>query len=178
MMMLRASRNRTRGYAIAESPAFLYVLFLGLTFPLVNLCTVGLRYSFLVIAAHESATQAALSRTFQQETSPTDPSAKTAAEQTAQLMTRSFDGVHLKNVTTRIEVTHIDTKAVVRTEDRLALPADTTNFMYMLETELAAQVNPLIAMDMKGIDIPGLTGPMQVSVCSRKLSENPQGLNQ
>ena len=171
-------RRKISGYSMAELPATLYVIFMLLLFPILDLATIGLRYTFVVLATYESAMEAALSSTFEQNKSDSDPSARTAAEDTAFKIARSFSGIRLMSVKTRIVISDLDNGRVSRTEKKLPKPADTTKNLYMLEPELIAQVQPLVSIPFFGLAVPGVTEPITTLVTVRKVSENPQGLNQ
>lgn len=171
-------KQRSRkGSLIAEYPGILFLLFIGLTFPLLNLATITIRYCFLVMAAHEAAYQAALAKTFLNDVSATDRSAINVSNAVAQSVATSFDGVKVTNINTRIAVSDVATQLVTRTATKLLIPADTSKFVYMIESELNAEVQPFMTLPVFFSNIPGLTGPMIISVCARKVCENPQGLN-
>ncbi|MBX9571194.1 MAG: hypothetical protein K2X77_20020 [Candidatus Obscuribacterales bacterium] len=170
--------QRRSGTAIAEAPVAIWFAILALFFPLLCLATITLRYAFMVTAAHEAAYQAAVSKTFSTDVSSTDLCAINSADATAKKVAGSFSGITVTNVTTRILQSDTTSNALQVHNQALNTPADTTRYVYLLETTIDGQVQPLI-LGHSAIfqDIPGLTGPMTVQVSSRKLAENPQGLN-
>lgn len=171
-------RRRSGGSAIAEAPVALWLAVLGLFMPLFCLATVTLRYTFMVTAAHEAAYQAAISKTFSTDVSTTDLCAINAADTTARNVATNFSGITVNTVSTRIIQSDSQTDSLQVYSTRLNNPADTTRYVYLLETTVTGLVQPLVS-GHTGIfqNIPGLTGPMTVQVTSRKLAENPQGLN-
>jgi hypothetical protein len=166
------------GQSIAELPAVLWVLFLMLTFPLLNLATVGLRYTFCTLAVQEAATEAAMSKTFYADAAANDPSARNAADSAVRRVLARFTGLTRQNFTLRLVTTNLDSGMTTRQETPLAQPADTNQNVYMMEPELVADVQPLVTMKLPGVDIPGLTSPLRADITARKYCENPQGLTQ
>lgn len=177
-MKARFRINRHSGSAIAEAPVALWFAILALFMPLLCLATITLRYAFVVTAAHEAAYQAAVSKTFSTDISTTDLCAINAADATAKKVANSFSGISVNTVSTKIIQSDSQTNTLQVHATRLNNPADTTRYVYLLETTIDGLVQPLI-LGHSGLfqDIPGLTGPMHVQVSSRKLAENPQGLN-
>ena len=169
-MKARFRINRHSGSAIAEAPVALWFAILALFMPLLCLATITLRYAFVVTAAHEAAYQAAVSKTFSTDISTTDLCAINAADATAKKVANSFSGISVNTVSTKIIQSDSQTNTLQVHE--------TTRYVYLLETTIDGLVQPLI-LGHSGLfqDIPGLTGPMHVQVSSRKLAENPQGLN-
>lgn len=171
-------RRHRAGSAIAEAPVAIWFAILGLFMPLLCLATITLRYAFMVTAAHEAAYQAAVSKTFSTDISTTDLCAVNAADTTAKKVASNFSGITVNTVSTRIIRSDSQNDALQVYDSKLNNPADTTRYVYLLETTIDGLVQPLI-LGHTGIfqEIPGLTGPMHVQVTSRKLAENPQGLN-
>ena len=169
--------RRKSGSSLAEAPAALWVAFLGLFFPLLCLATITLRYAFMMTASHEAAYQAAISKTFSTDISATDLCAVNAANTTARSVAGNFSGISVTNVSTRIVQSDTQTDLTQVHESKLNTPADTARYIYIMETTVTGLVEPLISGHSGFGDIPGLTGPMQVQVTSKKLAENPQGLN-
>jgi hypothetical protein len=174
---MRKTRNGA-GYAIAEMPAVLYALFILMVFPLLDLAAITLRYAFCTLAVNEAAMDGATCKTFQTDSSATEPSAQTAAGQSVDNVLAKWNGIVKTDFHTRLVVTQVSDGQTSRQETKLNDPADTNNFMYMIEPELKADVHPLVTVPFFGMDVPGLTGPIHVDVAARKYAENPQGLNQ
>jgi hypothetical protein len=174
---MRRNRNQS-GQSIAEVPAALYVLFVLLAFPMIDLAAVGLRYTFCTLAVDEAAGEAAMCKTFMVDSSKTDPSAQTAAQQTINRVLSKFNGLTKIDFKLRLVTTRIDNGMTTRQETPLAKPADTNTNVYVVEPELVADVQPLVTMPFFNLNIPGITGPLRADVTARKYCENPQGLNQ
>lgn len=178
--MTRMRRYRTRkGYTLAEAPAALWMTFVLLFFPLFCLVTCLIRYSFLLTAAHEAAYEAAISKTFSTDVSTTDLSATKTAQNIANNVANSFSGVSVKTVNTRIVRSDTQTSSIQVYTTKLPQPADTSRYVYVMETTVDGSILPIIQGHSTGLfgTIPGLTAPMEVQATSRKVAENPQGLN-
>jgi hypothetical protein len=176
----RAEREKQRGAILAETPAAIWLAFIGLFFPLFCLATCLLRFAFLETVSHQAAYDAALAKTFQTDVSTTDLSAVTTAVQTANTVAASFSGIAVQSVNTRIIQTDSQTSAVQVYTNKLPAPANTTRYVYLIETTVVGSIKPLIAAQggmFQIVSIPGLTAPMVVQATSRKVAENPQGLN-
>ena len=176
---LRYHHNREKGHTLAETPAALWVTFVCLFFPLFCLTTCLLRYSFLVTAAHEAAYEAAISKTFSTDVSATDLCATKTADNIANSVAHSFSGITVQNVSTQIIRSDSQTSDIHVYTTKLPTPADTSRYVYLLETTVRGSILPIIQGHSEGLfgTIPGLTAPMVVQATSRKVSENPQGLN-
>jgi hypothetical protein len=170
--------RRKAGYTIAEMPAVLYALFILMVFPLLDLAAITLRYAFVTLAVNEAAMDGATCKTFQSDSSASEPSAQTAAGQSLDNVLAKWNGIEKTDFHTRLVITEVSNGNTNRQETKLDNPADTNNFMYMIEPELKADVHPLVTVPFFGLDVPGLTGPIHIDVTARKYAENPQGLNQ
>lgn len=173
---LRPARRTCFGAMTAETVAVIYVLLFFLLFPLLNLASLGVRYAFVMIAASDAAIQASLSTTFDIPNG-TQPSAQTAASTAVTNTLAPLRGIHLTAVTTRILVTNLATDITTRTAAKLSAPANTSNNIYMLEPEVDATIDPLVTIPTGSFKIQGISAPFNVQVYSRKMAENPQGLN-
>lgn len=176
----KTHRNRNqRGSFIAELPFTLWILFFLLTFPMLDLATVLLRYTFLVSAARDGVHAAARSKTYLTNTSATEYSAVNAAPTAVKLTASCFSDVQVNSVSTHILVTNITSHIVADYTTPLQQPADTGSNLYELETIVQGQVNPLLNLGTGYFPaIPGLTVPIPATVAAREYCEYPQGLNQ
>lgn len=171
-------RRKQTGSFVAELPAVLWLLFVLVTFPLVDLATVSMRYTFMLTTSRDAVSAASRAKTFHEDASATDLSARNAAREIATATAASFNGISISNVHTRIIATNLATNAIEYHDTPLTEPADSTNYLYAFETTVTGQLMPLIIMSTPFGDIPGLTAPMNISISSQKLCENTQGLNQ
>lgn len=150
-----------------------------LTFPMLNLATVGLRSTFFLCASREAAHIAAHSKTFQNSISSSEPSAQVAAQNTAQTIQNGFSGISLSSVQTSIVAVNINTQQVTDYTAPLSSPPDTNTNVYNIKVKVTGTVKPLIQYNgtLFG-SVPGLTAPMSLSAQSQEFCENPQGLTQ
>lgn len=172
--MNKLTKNRSRrGSTMADTPITLWLLFLGLTFPLMDLASVTMRYTFLLAAARDGAFAGSREQSF----TLADAAMKAKINQTA----ASFTGITINNIATNIVITNIGTKAVTRQSVKLAAPANTSTNLYQIEAQVQGTIEPFI--NMGGLNsivpnVPGVTAPVTTSVTCREYFENPQGLNQ
>lgn len=180
--MLRHTKNfrvNQIGSFVAELPLSLSMLLLGFTFPLMDLASVAFRTTFLIASARDGVHQAARSKTFLADTSPTELSAQHAATQQANATILPYPGVRITNVVTDIVQINLTTHVITRFNAPLALPADTSTNAYNLETSVTGQVDPLLMFSSSILgNVPGLTGPITTTATSQEFCEYPQGLNQ
>jgi hypothetical protein len=176
----RGDKSRlAHGQAVAEMGIVLWVLLFLIALPFMDLISFSLRYNFLLMASRDAAFAASRSRTFQTDVSSTQLSAINAASSAAQNTSSSFNSVQINSVRTYIVVTRLSDGLQTRQNSKLANPADTSNYVYQIETVLNGNANPLFTMPQGYfVSIPGLTAPINVSIASRSFVENPQGLNQ
>jgi Flp pilus assembly protein TadG len=172
MNKMRSTRNR-QGSTMADTPIALWLLFLGLMFPLMDLASITMRYTFLLAAARDGAFAGSREQTF----TLADAALKAKINQTA----ASFTGITVNNITTNVVTTNISSKAVTRQPTKLAAPANPTTNLYQIEAQVQGTIEPFI--NMGGItsivpNVPGVTAPVTTSVTCREYFENPQGLNQ
>lgn len=158
---------------MADTPMALWLLFLGLTFPLIDLATVTMRYTFVLAAARDGVFAGSRENTY--------TLAKNAVSTAVINTSKSFTGI--KNVTTsnvNIVITDKASKTVSRQPSKLTAPATSAN-IYQIEAVVDADIDPFINMQgVGGIlpSVPGITTPAHTTVVCREYFENPQGLNQ
>lgn len=177
--MKRMIISRDMNGSLLEIGPVLWFLLLLLTFPLLNLSTVALRYTFLMTAGREAAQAASVAKTFITDATATDKSAVNAAQSTANTVAATFKGVHLRSVQTNIVVTNVATGLVTRQSTPLAVPADTTTNFYQLEVVATADVDPLVFYTGRFFgSVPALTAPARFVIATQQVCENPNGMNQ
>lgn len=165
---------------MADAPLALWVVFICLTIPLIDLATVSLRSTLLVMVSREAANAAARCKTFKTSLGPDEPSSCDAASNRAYEIASKFSEIRVSDVKTYIVVTNIDSGSSTRQSSRLSQPADTAENLYLVEVEVSGQTSPLIPFSGGGLfgNVPGLTAPVSLTVASRQYHEYPQGLNQ
>ncbi len=172
------SVRKSNGSSVAEMPAVLWVLFVLLTFPLVDLAAVTMRYTFLLTTSREAVMVASRAKTFYADSSVLDPSARNLASATAYYSASRFTGITVTSVQTRIVATDLNTNSISYYDTPLTLPADSATSLYSFETTVTGSIQPLLPFRGPAYtNVPGLTGPMTVAISSQKMCENIQGLN-
>lgn len=160
-----------------EGPMAIWLIFVFLFIPFLNLGMSTLRTSFLNTAAKEAVHHASRAKTFESSVE-SGQSAKAIAEIVARDAASKFGGLNLTGVETAILATDINTNAVVRSTSKLATAADTSKNLYQLEVKVNADVAPFIAFNLPFMGpIPGLTSPFPLVVTAREMVEDPDGLN-
>lgn len=167
------------GSLLVETPTALWILFVLLTIPMIDLASVMIRYTFMVAASRDAAHFAGRAKSFMSDLTVDDPSAMNLANTAARSTAGSFSEISVSSVTTRLLITNLATRVVTRRTTPLTSPADTTANLYEFEVSVAGQINPLVPF-MAGplARIPGLSAPVPVTVTSRSFVENSQGLMQ
>ena len=176
---MQRKHYRTQTGSLVEVAPVLWFLLLMLTFPLLNLATVGLRYTFLLGASRDAVQAASVAKTFLVDLDSSNPSAVDAAQAIATQECADFKGIHLTNVTTNLVITNLNTNAVTIQSTPLSGPADTANFFYQVQVITTAKVDPFLTY--RGAifgNIPALTGPATFSLASQQMCENPTNMNQ
>lgn len=170
---MKNKRNR-KGSTIADTPITLWLLFLGLTLPLMDLASITMRYTFLLAAARDGAFAASRESTY----TLADAAAKAKIAATAS----SFTGITVTSVITNVVTTNIATKTVTaRTPSKLGAPANPNTNLYQIESVVSGTIQPFINMGGSAAvlpNVPGVTAPVQTTCACREYFENPQGLNQ
>ncbi len=167
--------KRNQSGVVAELPFAIWIFLFALTFPLLNLATVGLRFTFLYTATHTACLRACRGQTFLQ---PVDnkPSCVMLANKGVQDVTNKFTGIHVAKTTTQILTTNIDNGTQSRTASPLALPADVSKNTYQIEVVLDCSADPFLPIPMP-VAIAGLSAPLQLTLSDRQYCESPDGLN-
>jgi hypothetical protein len=168
------------GSFIAENAAMITVIFLALTFPLINLVTSTYRYNMVCGAAKAAAHIGANTNTF------TGASTGNGAMQAVPAMVDHYlkDAKGVSNVSCkyRINMAKIEDQTVSHNPwaQKLTDPADLDTYIYSMEVVVDADVAPLITMAGSGLipNVPGVTGPSHQTVAAQEVVETTAGLNQ
>lgn len=181
-MKMKSPKNQARHASAAltaELPLALWILFFLFTFPMIDMATMLLRYSFMVAATRDGAHAAGQARTFWTDSAPGQLSAKNAAASAVAATAAAFTEVSVSSVQAQIVSTSLTSSQVTRYSQPLGQPADTTNNLYEVEIVVKGQISPIIPMSSTTWFpvVPGLTAAIPVSVAAREYCENPQGLN-
>ncbi|MFA6212007.1 MAG: hypothetical protein WCT03_17430 [Candidatus Obscuribacterales bacterium] len=185
-------RRKSNGAMAAEYVATMYVLFLFIFFPVLNLGTCGMRAFFLWFACNQATMLAAKAKTFNTliyvpEVPPNTayPGAYDSARARAAQIRNMFPGVDWTTNATNPEVRII--RAVIPGSGAPAVadvigPAalglgnipDVDQYVCTIRVTINGQVTPLIPVPW--FNIQGLSSPMFLTVSSEAQFENPPGL--
>lgn len=172
----RASHNKLRSKSgVVELPFVVWIFLFVLTFPLINLATIGLRLTFLYSAAHTACLRACRGQTFMTAVE-NNPSCVMLANKAVQDVTQKFTGIHVSKITTQILTTSIDTGIQSRTVSPLTKPADVSKNTYQIEVVLDCSADPFLPIPSP-VQIAGLSAPLQLTLSDRQYCESPDGLN-
>jgi len=172
-------RRRKRGTTIAEMPLAMWIIIMGICFPILILGIITMRFGFFWNACREAAKQAAKCPTFEVDSSQ-GKSAVNTADQVATLAANSFNGISIVYpVNVYVLQTDVSAGTSIKNADRKRLPsaADTDKNIYEVQVELNGLIAPLVPVGSLG-SIPGLTSPFPVTVRAQYSCEVPQGLDQ
>jgi hypothetical protein len=167
--------RRSRGSVIAELPMVLWILFMVICFPMLNLATAFFRVSFLYAGVHFASISAARSASY---LAPVDgkPSAVNEAVAKLNLLKNSFAGLDVQNIKTEIVVTNNDTLAMSNYNAPLAKPADQSVNSYQIQVSATCSGQPLVVVPSP-FSIAGVNAPLVFNLQAKQYCENPQGLN-
>ncbi len=168
------TQRKKLGTASLEIVAVIYFLLFLLFMPLLNLLSIGIRYSIALSLAHEASDLAALASTY------SDESANSAVNTTKSFLQNSvgaWNGIKLLSVKTRILEKNLKTGEVISYQSKLPKPADQRSNLYLLETELDCSLDPILSYTQFPIRIQGLTEAIPVKIQAENIPENPQGLH-
>lgn len=181
---MKSSRRKSiavrskNGSSLLELPCTLLVFFVMLLLPMLNLATTSLRCSLMGMAAQEGAHAAAKARTYESGTTE-KPAAISVASAVVNEAASRFSGLIVENVSTNIIITDSTSGSVSKQSARLITPPDSSRFIYQIETNVRARVEPLFVVNNSLFgDIPGLTSAIPMSYSTREMFENPSGLTQ
>lgn len=169
----KGGRSR-KAMITAELPIILWILFIGIAFPVLDLATTFLRISFLYAGVHYASISAARAGSF---SAPLDgkPSAQDETASKLNQIQKLFTGLSVANVNTAIVVIKNDTLAKSSQNVPLALPADQSANTYQIEVAADCSADPLFPIPLP-IKVSGLNAPLTMHIAARQYCENPQGL--
>jgi hypothetical protein len=166
-------RKGPHGYSIAELPAGMIFLFVGVVIPMIILCSITYRASLLFFACRDACIRAAKA--------PTYTEAQTRA---ANAFTRSISAFSEITGTQqiRILVKPVNGSAASVVNGPISQASLNKNDnLYFIRLTAVGTVSPLIAM--KGgyfgmMNVPGLTSQFNITFRYDTLVENPDGLTE
>jgi hypothetical protein len=176
----RAKAHKIRhqtGSSMLEMPAMLWISIIVMLMPMLSLATITLKSALMNAAVQDGVFLAAKAKTFQVGTSD-KPAAMALAEGTVRGNAKKFQGLNVANVETDIIITPVAGGPPTRSPNKLTTPADTSRFIYQIETIVRGEIQPLFQVNPNIVgSIPGVSAPVLITYSAREMAENPQGLN-
>jgi hypothetical protein len=175
----RIARRRQTGGTVVELGPVLWFLFFFLFFPLLDLATLGLNYTFLMQSSRDAAQAASIAKTYLADLNSSQMSAVNIANARARYYASSWKGISVVRVDTYLLTTDVATKSFTRQQLPLSSPPDTARNLYQIEVVVTGDINPLMryAGPLFG-NIPGFTKAYRCSIATEQLFENTDGLTQ
>ena len=179
MLLIAAKKNkrpvtrRCAGSAMAEMPFVIWILLVGLLFPLMIFGSLGYRASILYFAGDSAVRRAAKAPTF------TDATTRAASVLTTNLT--PFTGIAASTPKLSVLVKPIGGGSPTIYTSKLAPGSvDTSKNLYFVISTVDADLAPLVQFNgsWMGMSIPGLTGPFHLTFNQESYAENPSGLSQ
>jgi len=161
--------RKSRGGTIAEMPAAMWLVFMGLLIPFIGLMTFGYRVSLAYFGVRDAALQAA------KTTSYTNASAKALAVWGAD--NNAWTGVTGTQLTT-YAVIHPLSGAAETAQASPLTTVDTNLNLYFVRVTAISSVKPVVTNGYNwwGVSVPGFNAPISLSNTYQVYFENPQGL--
>ena len=169
-LQYRDPRRSRRGSLLAEMPAGLYFLFIGIAFPMLIMCTIFLRVFLLYQTTVDSCKQASRSSTFTK--------AQTTATAVFNQGKNAWGGIS-GTPTLSIMIRNLTTNSTSVSTTKLASGSvDISKNLYLARVVVAGQVEPLVKFpgSWQGLSIPGLTAAIPLTMTHVQYFENPPGL--
>jgi hypothetical protein len=163
----RAGSRKSRGYSFVETAFGLWLLFVGIAFPLIIMASITYRYVMFYFDCRNSCLKAAKAPSFTQ--------AQATALSIFSQDQQAWNGVS-GTETINILIKPLAGGAPTISTTPLA-SVDTNNNVYFIQAVCDGQISPLVQFgSWMGLNIPGLTGPYPVTVVVEFYAENPDGL--
>jgi hypothetical protein len=154
--------------SIAEIPLALFLIFIGLMFPLIALSTITYQAIILQVAVRDSCRAASRSSTW-----------TLAKVNSMAVFDRDIHAFHgIKAEATPVIVIRAPDNSEKVTGDKLSLGSiEETEALYLVRISARAELTPIFAGgNWQGLKIPGFTAPMILSASDQIVSENPESL--
>ncbi len=197
----RRLKSNMFGMTIAELPAGLWIIFVGIAMPLMCLVLTTVRFALFWEATREAAAAACSAQAYATSTTTSQPgvtqmSAITLAQNTAVNVSSMMSGISINpdDVQCWIIITPLANAAAVGNPGNnntseasttvgpntpLNTSVDTTANLYQLRVDVTGQIQPVCSLSNTFFgNIPGLTQPFPVTISMTRVFENPQGLYQ
>jgi len=184
------------GTTIAELPAGLWIIFMGICMPLLCLILTTVRFGLFWEAAREAADAACQAQSYLATSPSSSPGAMpqsssiALAQNTAVNVAALFPGVTINpdDVQCFIIVTPLantgspnlsQASTVIGPNTALTTPVDTSQNLYQERVDVSGQLAPMLSVPIVLFGaIPGLNQPLPVKISMVRVFENPQGVYQ
>lgn len=171
-------RRRSNGASLAELPAALYLLFIGLFIPFLAMVVMTYRVGLVYFAVRDAASQAAISQTF---TLAKAASAAALAKDSAAFSGISIVGpqqfyIVIHQITDGTTNGQTDGTETTSTTKLTAGTVDTSTYVYFYRTVVNVSVAPWFGAQWMGIQLPGLTAPYTTTMHYEEVVESTAGL--
>ncbi len=170
----RSGARKTSGSSLVELPFVLWIMFILVLFPLVDMTILGIRTLFVYGAAHNACISAARARSFATEVDG-NPTAQELAQSGAAQAAAVVNGVHIATVTPNIIITNIQTGSQTTVPGPLKITPDSSVNFYQIQVSVSGSVDPFLPVPFP-VSVPGLNAPAQISFSDNQYFENPVGL--
>lgn len=180
--MKRKRARGKRGTLSAEVVATLYVLLLGIFFPMLDMAVTGLRAFFLYFACCQAVTHAAVANTFQVPKAPANTAAITVGTAAYNAVIKAFGSFLSADSGPTFSILKVPIpnagsgSTVTYTAPLSAANVDVSKYVYIIQCDIVGNVMPWIPLNLGHNVIPGLTGEIDLHVWSQQEFENPYGL--
>ena len=176
--------RKASGANIAEFAPAIFVLFLVILFPLINLLAIASGFATATLIANQCATAAAVSQTYNDALNSMSNTALTLTSSPlgkfAGLQPMSGYGYQGCGVDLYVAVTNVGSNSITvyGPNTPLAGPIDTTNNIYEYEARVSYAIGPFLSMAGTPIftNVPGLGKPADFQLAVQKAAEYPYGL--
>jgi hypothetical protein len=162
-------RRNSKGSLLAEYPAVLWMLFIGIAIPMILIASCAYRGLLFYFAVRDSCYKAAKAPSFSQ--------AQASATTTFNIEVAGWHGI------SGTETIFIMTKPLNGNPPTISstkLPANTVNTnlnIYFIREIGNGSIQPLLSTGaFMGLNIPGLSGPFPIQIKYDTYVENPSGL--
>jgi hypothetical protein len=173
-VVLRSAKGKRKlsGYSIIEMPLAMWLIFIGLLFPLAVVGSLGYRATLLYYGSEQACRKAAKAATF------TDAQAKASSAMTTFL--GAFTGIDVTSNKVGILRKPLTAGAPTYYSAKLAAgTVDTSKDIFFVVIDIDANLAPLVQCgNWMGIDIPGLSSPYTLRIRQQAYFENPTGLTE
>jgi len=184
LILKRKAKYRScRAAIIEENVAALYLLFLFLFFPMLDLATMGLRAFFLWFACEQAAMAGAKGTVWSNTAYPNNyyTCIQTQAQSAATSFVNMFSGITVTSGPNLVVIAQaIPNTSAATINPYTPSPStylDKSLYVPILQVTMTGTVQPFIVIPFIPMSIPGLNAPFTMTVMSEQQIENPTALS-